>query len=460
MNNDMLKKAYDSMTPDEAARQRMLSAVLAQSGESSGGKYCSYAAAVHKQISKPAYAVIAAMLLLVTGILAGPGLWNAYTAWNAANEATEPVNYEDPTDETQNTNAAEAVGADDWEIIERTEYYVIAESGGLYRYVVYDTAGNIALSIEPLTIMPQITVVENRLVRIATQAGTGVATNAVQYYDLERNMISQVYHSVFSECGNLVAWATHEKVIVRDIFDDNGFYQELTAFSEPFSQVAFPFVSVAFTEDGFHVSVTYLSGPDYTEVSEVFRLKKAEVTPIVTEYELYNELLNQFQTGIADNWDWLTWNQNNIVLPENLDPSTLGYALIDLDGYGAEELIITDGDTIYGLCKIIVVEYPGGEQEVYHSVWLEQNNWIDMRLCEGNVILVTDALSQWNCNAYRFYRMNDYLLDIEMTLYYTEDEGWFAGRVESEAVPIMESEANAIIASYNVVEIEMTPFVQ
>lgn len=281
MNNDLIKKAYDSMTPDEAARQRMLSAVLAQSGEASGGKYCSYAAPAPKAFAKPAYAVIAAMLLLVTGILAGPSLWNAYAAWNAANEATEPVNYEDPTSETENANSAESVGADDSEIIEKTAYYVIAEKDGLYRYIIYDTAGNIALSCDSLTIMPQITVIENRLVRIATQAGTGIATNSVQYYDLERNMISQVYQSVFSECGNLVAWANHEKVIVRDIFDDNGFYQELAIFNEPFSQVAFPFVSVAFTEDGSHVSVTYLSGPDYTEVSEVFEIKGAEDTSAV-----------------------------------------------------------------------------------------------------------------------------------------------------------------------------------
>lgn len=172
------------------------------------------------------------------------------------------------TDEIVNSNVSDGT-----EIIEESTYYKITKNNGLYHYDIYDKNNNIVRSEGDLTKEPCILMVEDYLIRITTQAGTGIGTQSGYYYDVESNVFSQIYQSIFDQCDGLVACATHEKVIIRDIFDDDGYYLELAEFSNTFSQVAFPFVNVEFVDDGLCVCVEYFSGEDFEKVSEVFELK-------------------------------------------------------------------------------------------------------------------------------------------------------------------------------------------
>ena len=89
-------------------------------------------------------------------------------------------------------------------------------------------------------------------------------------------MVSPIYPAILSQQGNLVAYATQSSVIVQDIFDTNGFRREITAFSCPFAQAAFPFMSASFTEDSSYLCVTYLSGEDHIETVEMFELQPTD----------------------------------------------------------------------------------------------------------------------------------------------------------------------------------------
>ena len=51
------------------------------------------------------------------------------------------------------------------------------------------------------------------------------------------------------------------------------FYQEFAAFAQPFSPAVEVFTDVRFTEDGTSVEITYLSGADYQEVTEILPLE-------------------------------------------------------------------------------------------------------------------------------------------------------------------------------------------
>lgn len=157
-------------------------------------------------------------------------------------------------------------------VIEETDYYQVFENNCLYSYLIYDKNGNVVASADNLTSQPQFTFTDRSFLRVVTQAGTGIGTQSGFYYDVEKNLRSPVYQSILSQQGNLVAYATQSSIIVRDIFDTSGFYRELSEFSTPFSEVAFPFLSAVFADDGSYICVTYLGGKDYVEVSEIFEL--------------------------------------------------------------------------------------------------------------------------------------------------------------------------------------------
>lgn len=155
------------------------------------------------------------------------------------------------------------------EIVEDEEYYKITRCGFMFSYSLYDKDKNVVKTVENIGRYPRIEMVDDMIVRVYIQAGTGITTRSTYYYDVENNRFSESYISVFDYCNGLLVHADHDKVIVRSAFD-NSFYQEFTDFSAPFSPVAFPFVDINFVEDGQSISVTYHSGDDYTEVTEIF----------------------------------------------------------------------------------------------------------------------------------------------------------------------------------------------
>lgn len=62
------------------------------------------------------------------------------------------------------------------------------------------------------------------------------------------------------------------KIIVRDIFDKTEYYYEIDSFKNSLSQSSEPFRKVQFVNDGERIEITYLTGNDYHEVTEVFNL--------------------------------------------------------------------------------------------------------------------------------------------------------------------------------------------
>ena len=124
-----------------------------------------------------------------------------------------------------------------------------------------------------LTRQPKIIYIENDVVRITIQAGTGIGTQWGFYYDQENNIISTIYQCIFDEKNGIVAHATMDKIIVESIFkNDDSYYKEINSFQKPFSNVAFPFVDAEFSENGDIIYVSYHSGPNYEETTEAFTL--------------------------------------------------------------------------------------------------------------------------------------------------------------------------------------------
>lgn len=157
------------------------------------------------------------------------------------------------------------------EIVDSGSYFTLNKKGSLYYYEVYDANGNVIVSSDPQPQYPDIEMVDDVLIRITTQGGTGIGTQISYFCNIETGKKSEDFGSVFDQCNNLVAYAQSDKLIVKSIFDDY-FYREIVDFQYPFSPAAFPFEDAQFINDGHGVRITYFTGADYETVSEEFML--------------------------------------------------------------------------------------------------------------------------------------------------------------------------------------------
>jgi len=175
--------------------------------------------------------------------------------------------------ETMSVEATSATPDKSVNVVTRTNLYEITQREGLYSYALFDKDGNIAKEGTNLTKLPNIQSIENGVIRLTIQAGTGIGTQWGFYYDQESNTTSEIYHCIFDEKNGIVAHATKDKIVVESIFKTEDFYyKEIDSFQQPFSVVAFPFISAEFSEYGDKICVSYYSGTDYVETTEIFSI--------------------------------------------------------------------------------------------------------------------------------------------------------------------------------------------
>lgn len=159
------------------------------------------------------------------------------------------------------------------EIIIENEYYKIVHSDYMYTYCIYNSKGEEVKRVESSTAMPMITETDDNLLRVTTQGGTGIGTQSGYYYDIENDIFSKTFRCIFDEHnGKVLHSVSYDTVAVSDIFGD-AYYYEITQFSKPFSESAFPIVDAEFANDGREVKITYLTGEDYEETTDILKIK-------------------------------------------------------------------------------------------------------------------------------------------------------------------------------------------
>ncbi len=157
-------------------------------------------------------------------------------------------------------------------IIEEEEFYKIIFSDNKYYYWIYDENHNIVKSGEPLNKKPHISMVNEHLLRFILQSGTGIGTQWGYYYNTEKDVLSRIFISILNQSDDKVIYCEAGKIVIRDIFDKTKYYQEISDFKEEFSEVAVPFITTKFVNGEKSIEVTYLSGLDFEEVTEIIKL--------------------------------------------------------------------------------------------------------------------------------------------------------------------------------------------
>ena len=165
-----------------------------------------------------------------------------------------------------------ALSASPGERVEGSEVYALFERDGLYTVQLYDRGGALVWAYGPGNRRPEVKQEEPWLWSVSVQAGTGIGTRWTVYYAPEEGRISRAWYGVLAQRGELLAFSVSGSGLrVCELFSD-GFSGPILTPSLPLSNAVEPFVSAAFTEDGKAVTVTYLSGADYHEVTETLPL--------------------------------------------------------------------------------------------------------------------------------------------------------------------------------------------
>lgn len=157
-------------------------------------------------------------------------------------------------------------------ILEETKHYKITYKDSMYYYYIFDKNNNIVRTDGPLNIKPNIMVIDDNLICFTLQSGTGIVTQWGYYYDINKNIFSQTFHSIYDQSNGKIAYGGLNKIIISDIFDSNKYYLEIDKFDNPLAKVAAPILSVEFTNNGTSINVSYLTGSDYKETTQNVKL--------------------------------------------------------------------------------------------------------------------------------------------------------------------------------------------
>lgn len=175
---------------------------------------------------------------------------------------------------------------------------------------------------------------------------------------------------------------------------------------------------------------------------------------IIEQEMLIQNIKSLYLKAIAEDWDMDACDSAGIsrLIAYVTSPDKLGYALMDLDGNGSDELMISDGEVIFDLYSesdgAWIHVFSGGERDSYV-------------LCEENYIrnIASNGAAD---TVYTFYKLNGAdLIWYEKVTYDAGDEDgpWFASHIQVSMtrVAVEEDAALSIIDSYQPIAIQTEP---
>jgi len=167
----------------------------------------------------------------------------------------------------------------------------------------------------------------------------------------------------------------------------------------------------------------------------------------------YGDVVTRYVQAIEEDWDPTRCDQEDIsILTFFLEsPESLLFALMDLDGNGIQELILTDGRVIYDLYTY------SGDNVVHVLSGAERNSYM---LTADNILINYGSGGAAN-SVYGFYRFVAETLVVDRLVVLDAGKDpqnpWFHGFIQEDLKPISEAEAQQIIDSYVIVPIAGTP---
>lgn len=159
-------------------------------------------------------------------------------------------------------------------IVNETKYYKIFEGDNFKSYYyVYDSNHRIVDERGFDRVSPKIKLIDNNLVKVYVQTGTGAETAWTFYYSVKSKLRSRILYGVLDEYGTLVVCIGKDNdLIVEDMFDKKVFKEFKNLDTKIAAGVAIHFTNAKFIKNGNMIEVTYFTSNDLVEKKETLTL--------------------------------------------------------------------------------------------------------------------------------------------------------------------------------------------
>ncbi len=153
------------------------------------------------------------------------------------------------------------------------QLYKITDNGNFtYDYVIKDRHDNILISDKNVSREPKVNVINEDLLSVSVQTGTGISTRWTIYCDVNSGDVSDTYYSVLGEYAENVVFANYDNgrhsVIIQDIFNKGEYLKEVVL--EDISETVDPIVDYVKFDD--KIKIVYLRGNNFLETELIIEM--------------------------------------------------------------------------------------------------------------------------------------------------------------------------------------------
>lgn len=207
----------------------------------------------------------------------------------------------EPTDEKTTDDTTSRFDIAKKEVIEHDKNYKLVLCSGIYYYYIYDNSNNLVRSGGPYDSHrnpPEFEYINDNLLRVLYVGGTGILTRVSYYYDVSRNIFSKAFTGVYDQYGGYVVYPDEscKSLVIRDMFDDEGYSFEITSFEYPFGTFVEPLIDAKFINNGKSLEITYLTGEQNIEVKEIKEINLPGNNVETTTENTSDENIDTFDT--------------------------------------------------------------------------------------------------------------------------------------------------------------------
>ncbi len=194
--------------------------------------------------------------------------------------------------EQAGTNAPEK----ECEEAQNAHNYICEKAEDGYQLTIYSNADEEILS-EVYPKEPTVKPVTENLLQISVSVGS--PATYIYYVDTENMKVSETFFNpIYLGDGNIAYWG-NDGLIVKDIFDEGLFYQEI---KRDFSECADPIGAIITVEllDNGYIALVYYEGESFTEKSEIIAVNSTSTDSSAINPEYMEEKAETVETAEAD----------------------------------------------------------------------------------------------------------------------------------------------------------------
>ena len=173
----------------------------------------------------------------------------------------------DSTNNSSDISSDTVLYQDGDDVVDKTDYYklIYNKNTSMYKYEIYNIYGKV-IDSDSIVKKPHITLVDDNVVWLWVQAGTGHLTRWTYFYDVISGEKSPVYYGMTDCYDKYVLNVTDNAVNVSEMFSGNRremFYDFEKGLAE---DVIESITSAKFVDNGYSVEVEYLSAEGTPEI--------------------------------------------------------------------------------------------------------------------------------------------------------------------------------------------------